>query len=283
MLMVTRYTRQKHKADLVLNRELHMTIDKRLIAEQNQLAILMNLHRFGWLTSRMLAALVWPNASQPIVLARRTLKKMTDAKLVLKRALPEGGDCFVLSASGARLLNAHEGINAKGGAGLALGNPVHRSCANWYLIRRWLAGDRIWTEYEIQSGRSPVCAVSGKVADGLVETEFGLIWVEVENAWKNRLERAKVVNFARRTLLNGDSMAELAPDYYLFRIAIVGTTQDSLRAISRSFTDAYQTGDVIESQLASVEISLLPVDKSLIAGECITGNLWYDVIQRQES
>lgn len=260
-----------------------MTIDKRLIAEQNMQAVLMYLHRFGWLTTRMLAALVWPCASQSIVLARRTLKKMADAKQVLKRTLPAGGDCFVLSASGARFLNEHGEFKAKGGASLALGNPLHRSCANWHLIQRLLAGDQVWTEHEIQSGRSPVGAVSGKVADGLIETDFGLVWLEVENAWKNRTERAKIVSFARRTLLAGESMVELAPNRYLFRLAIVGTTQESLRAISRSFVESYQTGEIGESQLGHIEITLLPVDKSLVAGESITGNLWYDIIQHQES
>ena len=39
-------------------------LDKRLVQERNRTAVLHWLWRFGWLTSRMLAALVWPEAAR---------------------------------------------------------------------------------------------------------------------------------------------------------------------------------------------------------------------------
>lgn len=242
-----------------------MTLDKRLIAEQNILAILTYLHRFGWLTSRMLSALVWPTAKQAPALARRAVKALADQKLILKRQLPEGGDCYTLSAAGARWLQEKEGIAAKSGTGLQLGNPVHRACANWYLIDQIRQGNRVWTEYEIQTGRAPVACVSGKVPDGLVLTPFGLIWVEVENAWKNRSERGKVVTFCQRNLLTGVEMAELAPNFYLFRVAIVSATVDALRSMAQSLADAHAVGDLSDTQTGAIELVHLPVDKSLVA------------------
>ncbi|MEW6344174.1 MAG: hypothetical protein AB1704_26265 [Pseudomonadota bacterium] len=240
------------------------------------LAILTNLHRFGWLTSRMIAALVWPTARQAPAMARRAAKTLADDKLILRRPLPDGGDCYTLSAAGARLLSEATGLPARSGASLPLGNTVHRACANWYVIGHILEGTTAWTEHEIQTGISPVVSVDGKVPDALVDTPFGLIWAEVENAWKNRRERAKVVHFSRRYLPTGNRLAELAPDLYLARLAIVGTNVHALRAMCRSFADAFTQGDISESQAADVELVLLPVDKSLVAGEPVTGSLWYD-------
>jgi hypothetical protein len=253
-----------------------MNIDKRIIGEQNTRAILTALHRFGWLTSRMISALVWPEAKQAPALARRTVRALAEQKLILKRALPEGGDCYVLSAAGARWLNEKEGVAAKTGTGLQLGNPVHRACSNWYLINRLLAGDTVWTEYEIQTGRAPVANVSGKVPDGLLDTAFGLVWVEVENAWKNRAERGKVVSFCQRNLLTCDQMVELAPHFYLFRVAIVSTNIDALKAMYRSMIDAHAVGDLTETQLGNIELVLCPVDKSLVASvmqQCLLHDL----------
>ena len=254
-----------------------MTLDKRLVGEQNTLAILTFLHRFGWLSSRMIAALVWPEAKQAAAMARRTVKSLTDDKLILKRALPDGGDCYTLSAVGARWLNEKEGITAKSGASLQLGNPVHRACSNWFLIDQIRQGKRVWSEYEIQTGRAPVCNVGGKTPDGLVQSNFGLIWVEVENAWKNKVERAKVVNFCQRHLFTGEQLCELAPNHYLFRVAIVSTNHDALKAMHRSLVDAHASGDLTDMQASDIELVLCPVDKSLVAGP-LQQCLLYDLL-----
>lgn len=253
-----------------------MTTDNRLIGERNTLAVLSLLHRFGWLTSRMIAALVWTNAKQGPAMARRAVRTLTDDKLILRRPLPGGGDCYTLSAAGARLLNETTGLSAHSGASLPLGNTVHRACANWYVIRHINEGTTVWTEHEIQSGRAPLVSVDGKIPDALVDTPYGVIWVEVENAWKNRNERNKVVRFASRQLPSGDRMCELAPGHYLCRVAIVGTSTDALRAMCRSFAEAHAVGDIGESQAADVDLVLLPVDKSLVGAEPVAGSLWYD-------
>jgi hypothetical protein len=261
------YIKKQHKACLALFIGfLTMNIDKRIIGEQNTRAILTALHRFGWLTSRMISVLVWPEAKQAPAMARRAVRTLADQKLLLKRQLPEGGDCYTLSAAGARWLLDKEGIAAKAGSTLKLGNPMHRACSNWYLINRMLAGDTIWTEYEIQTGRAPVCNIGGKVPDGLCLTDFGLVWVEVENAWKNRIDRSAIVRFCQRNLATGPEMIELAPDFYLFRVAVVSTNSDALRAMHRSFVDARALGDLSERQVDNIELALLPVDRSLVAG-----------------
>lgn len=257
--------------------------DKKLKSQQNMLAILNFLARFGWLTSPMVAALVWPNACQGLAMARRTLASMLDAKLVLKRSLAEGLDCVTLSATGARMLTEQTGIRASSGATLLLGNAVHRACSNWYLISELNRGLTIWTEHEIQSGHAPLHNVDGKVPDGLVACEYGLLWVEVENAWKNRRERDKIVRFctAHLPVTSLEPMTELAPEHYLFRVVIVGTTPESLRAMVRSYSDAHAAQELSASQAADIELMYQPLNSRLTLAQApVSGSLWYDGINQ---
>lgn len=223
-----------------------MSLDKRITGEQNTLAVLMYLHRFGWLTSRMIAALIWPDAKQGAAMARRTVKALADQKLILKRALSEGGDCYALSAGGARWLNEKKVLLPRA-AQPAARQPGASRLLELVLIGRLLAGDRIWTEYEIQTGCAPVANASGKSPMAWSGTPLGLVWVEVENAWKNRAERAAIVRLCQRNLLPDPEMAELAPNFYLFRVAIVSTNLDALRAMQRSLSEAHAAGELTDT------------------------------------
>jgi hypothetical protein len=258
-------------------------LDKRLTGERQTFEVLTWLHRFGWLTSRMIAALVWPTASQSWPLARRLLKKLLDDKLVLVRALPQGGDLYLLSVKGARLLADTTGAAAKSGQSLPTGDAIHRACGTWYLIAQVQAGLGIWTEHEIASGRAPLQTLNGKQADGLVLHEGGLVsWLEVENAWKNRARRQAVVDLATRHL-GRDRLSQVASDaqgepLYLARLAVVSTGIDALRSMASSFQEAHRLLIASESCLAEVDVSILPVSPSLVPGERTAGNLWWDVM-----
>lgn len=257
--------------------------DNRLTGERNVLEVLKWTNRFGWLSSRMLAPLVWPRASQSWSMARRTLKKMLADKLVIVRALPQGGDVYLLSVKGARLLRDAEGVQAKGGQSLATGNALHRACGNWHLIAQVQAGQEVWTEHEIASGLAPVHSLNGKVFDGLVVHSDGMVTaVEIEHSWKNRSRRQAIVDVATRHL-GKDTMTRLGVDasgqeLYLARLSVVCTTVDSLRSMSASFQEAHRMRIATESCLASVDVSILPVSPSLVPGESAAGNLWWDVI-----
>lgn len=261
-----------------------MQEDKRLTGERNTYEVLNWLHRFGWLSSRMLAALVWPTASQSWPLARRTLKKLLADKLVLVRALPQGGDVYLLAVKGARLLQDATGVKAESGQSLATGNSIHRACGNWYLIDRVQAGLDIWTEHEIASGRAPVQTLHGKQFDGLVRHDGGqLTAVEVENSWKNRSRRQSVADIATRHL-GRETMTRVGVDadgveLYLARLAVVATNVDALRSMAMTFQEAHRLLIASELCLASVDVAVLPVSPSLVAGESATGNLWWDVLQ----
>ncbi|MHC3435927.1 replication-relaxation family protein [Delftia lacustris] len=259
-----------------------MKQDNRITGEKNQLSTLINLHRFGWLTSRMLASLVWPNANTSLTLARRSLKELLNKKMIIKRALPAGGDCYTLSTSGARFLQVNSSINAKSGAKLKLGNPVHRACCNWFLIENINAGLTVWTEHEIQQRLAPIHSLNGKVPDALISTEHGLVWVEVENTWKNKEERQKIVRLCKTLLPREHStpLTEISEGLYLFRIIIVSNTSSALKAIVRTFIESYEANELSEVQAADVDLHYLALNQSLIRLHVAQGNLWHDAINK---
>lgn len=253
--------------------------DKRLKGERNRTDTLVWLRRFGWLTSKMLAGLVWPTAAQGQTMARRTLGALADEKLVVARTMSNGTTVYVLSAKGARLLTEQTGTPAESGHALALGNPLHRAASNWYLIRAVQQGHRIVTEHEIATERGPCRVLRGKVADGLIVADDGLCtWVEVENApAKSRAERAKTVSLAAECLGHA-TMAAIADGLWLARLAVVATNEAALRHMAASFMSAYREGSLRDAQVGDVDVCLLPVSPSLVPGEVHEGNLWWDVL-----
>lgn len=253
------------------------SLDKRIVQERNRTSILHWLARFGWLTSRMLVALVWPTSAQGMAMCRRTLKQLVDEKYVISRPLSNGGAAYLLAAKGARLLSEQLGIQASSGNGFAIGNPVHRACTVWYQIDAIQRGLEVVTEHEVSSEQGPVRVLRGKTSDGLVIADMGAIWMECENTYKNRDRRDAIVSLCR-TSLGGAKMTELAPDLYLERLAILATTPDALRSIAASFRDAHRRGELREEQLALVDVTLLPVSPSLVPGDRLDGNLWWDIV-----
>lgn len=255
-----------------------LTQDKRVIGERNRTETLVWLGRFGWLTGRMVAALVWQEATQSQAMARRMLKALSDDKLIISRPLPKGGAAYLLSAKGARLLTEQTGRAAESGNTLALGNPVHRACSNWYLIRAVQQGLGIVTEHEIASERGPCRVLKGKQADGLVIADDGACtWLECEHSAKSRPERHKTVALVQ-DCLGGERRVEIAPGLWLARLAVVATNEQALRWMSASFLDAHRTGLLRDSQVAEVDACLLPVSESLVPGDAVDGSMWWDVL-----
>ena len=256
-------------------------LDNRLIQATNQSEILGYLSRFGWLTSRMVAELVWPNAAQSLTMARRTLSALTEEKLVFTRPFSKGGAAYIISAKGAAMLRG-DGIDAKSGYSISIGNPIHRACSNWYLIRALSQGFTVVTEHEIATGKGPCKVVNGKVADGLVIADGGrCVWVECEHAQKSRAERHKVVGLAKEAF-GHSKLIELGPGLHLVRLAIVGTNQHALRWMAKSFDDARQYGNLTEGQLADIDACLLPISESLVPGDALDGNLYYDILHPKD-
>ena len=155
--------------------------------QENLLDGLEAVSRFGWLTRDQITRLLWP-ASSPGTrekLGNRLLGKAQKKCLLLRRVINGGGSAYVLRTAGAAFLNGFRpSVAAKSGLDLRLGNIRHRSLVNNILIERLLQGAQVWTEYEIQTRRTPAIAVAGKVPDGAILdidiSGAGMQWVEVE-------------------------------------------------------------------------------------------------------
>lgn len=252
--------------------------DKRLVQERNRMAILYWCSRFGWLTSRMIAALVWQDATQSLPMTRRTLKALTEEKLVINRAMAKGGTAYLLASKGARLIQEQLGIDARSGNALAIGNPIHRACSNWFLIRAIHRGMAIVTEHEIATERGPCRVLHGKQADGYVIANDGAcIWLECENSQKARAERQKTVALVQ-DCFGDNTHVQLAPGLWVARVAVVATNEQALRWMAASFQDAHRSGLLRDSQVAEVDVCLLPMSESLVPGEAVEGNMWWDIL-----
>ena len=165
-------------------------LDGRLVAADNDYQTIFWLHRFGWLTSRQLARLVWPEASQGMRMAQRTLKRLIEQKYVLERPLPTGGKAYVIGQRGAGFLKDHgvKNVSSRGNRDLRFSTPFHRALANDYAITQYQLGHKIWTEHEIQRGLSPLPEARigrhVKIPDLLTFIDDVYMWYEVENAPK---------------------------------------------------------------------------------------------------
>lgn len=123
--------------------------DGRALARENELNVMRALHRFGWLRTRNLAALVWQRwardpagvpSLKPAVptaaglrMAQRTLRRLRDRRLVLSSRAPDGSVIYALAEAGARALQ-QVGLTAESGKDLlrtfSAGHYLHRRTAN---------------------------------------------------------------------------------------------------------------------------------------------------------
>jgi len=219
---------------------LNSTPDGRITALKNELDTLAYLDRFGWLRSRDLATLIWRNSKNiesAIAMAQRTLKRLKEAGQILHRIGPDGATVYALAIAGVIRLGQERDIDARTGKDLIrdLGNYEHRCLANTFAIRQIIAGQRVWTEREIQTNRAPIRAVKHKVPDGLVdisnplyaEGTLVLAWVEIERGYKKTSDFNKMLGFALEILGHLDSQGRssdvlfcAAKDTYIGQVTI---------------------------------------------------------------
>jgi hypothetical protein len=186
-----------------------MLSNTRLTAENNEITIIFCLHRFGWLKTRQIAALVWPKSADGggYSMAQRTLRRLKLAHKVIPKLAPDGATIYALGRGGAKLLHDYEGLeHAKTTRDCMRSLPTydHRALANDIAITWINKGNTTWTEHEIQAGRAPVKVLRGKIPDVLLDWseqtiaadgEVVLAWVEVENSWKSNRDMDKLLGF----------------------------------------------------------------------------------------
>ncbi len=190
--------------------------DGRAIARENEMRVLRALHRFGWLRTRDLAALVWQHwarnpAREPCLkspeptsaglrMAQRTLRRLREKRWVLDNRAPDGSIIYALSETGARQLSAM-GIRATSGKDLvrafSSSHFRHRCIANEIAISGIRQGFKVATEREIAQGRWPggETGIAGKKPDVLLRGDGAVWWVEVERSRKNAKDYTRLLNW----------------------------------------------------------------------------------------
>lgn len=193
--------------------------DGRVIAQENEVRVLRALHRFGWLRTKDLAALVWqawsttPAAApslKPVAatsgnlrMAQRTLRRMYDKRLVLRGRAPDGGQIYGLAESGKQTL-LQMGIRAESGKDLvrAFSSAFyrHRCIANQIAIGAIITGYKASTEREIAQGLwlGGEPGIAGKRPDVLIRAREAIWWVEVERSRKNSKDYARLLAWLQR-------------------------------------------------------------------------------------
>ena len=152
-------------------------------AREHEALMLYWLHRFGYLTSTQVAALVYPSYRQAEHLARRVLLRLERRGLVLRRpGAPGERGYYALAQEGARVVIDVYDVQAISGKDVLRLISPHRCFANDAVIRLLRSGTkRVWTEREIQRGAVPFRRLGIKIPDALAaDVEGGVTWVEVE-------------------------------------------------------------------------------------------------------
>lgn len=205
--------------------------DGRAIARENEMRVLRALHRFGWLRTRDIAALVWRRWQKtpigepsltPVVgtasglrMAQRTMRRLLDARQVLYGQAPNGSVVFALAESGARRLR-QLGVPAASGKDMVRAFSTsqfrHRSVANEIAIASIVDGFRVSTEREIAQDRwlGGVDGVAGKKPDVLLQSGNRVWWVEVEKSRKNSKDYSRLLQWLTRVGADARTMPESA-------------------------------------------------------------------------
>lgn len=190
--------------------------DGRIIAMENEVRVLRALHRFGWLRTRDLAVLLWqqwqksppgePDLKRPTPtasdwrMAQRTLRRLVEARQVLRGQAPNGSVIYALSEAGSRRLQ-QLGVPALSGKDLirafSAAQFQHRSVANEVAIAGILAGYRISSEREIAQDKwlGGADGIEGKKPDVLLQANGRVWWYEVERSRKNAKDYARLLKW----------------------------------------------------------------------------------------
>lgn len=242
-------------------------LDGRLVAMANQTHVLRALHRFGWLRTRDLAALIWqewarhapptgPSLTPPrftlsgLAMAQRTLACLREQRLVLHCDAPNGSRIYGVSERGARVLQG-QGVPAASGKDLvrqfSAAHFLHRCIANEIAISAIIEGFRAATEREISQGRwlGGVEGIAGKKPDVLVRAGARVYWVEVERSRKNKKDYSHLLRWldsACRVRRVGDPI-QLVEGVELAKVIFVCTPAFAARLsadlLARGWTSAH--------------------------------------------
>lgn len=250
--------------------------DGRILARQNDERILTALHRFGWLRTRDLAALLWTSGKRrgrgfqltlmllpptAMRMAQLTLARLTRMHKVNRIQAPDGSWLYGLAESGARQLG-RLGIEAKSGKDLlrrvSLSHFHHRRLSNEVAILASLQGFDIVTEIEVASGKwfGGMKGIEGKKPDVLVIDAQSVVWVEIERSRRNNKDYAKLINWLTNLwpkTRHAYNPAPLSAGYELLRIMFVCDAA-FIRRLKADLEKAGWDNDLICHRIQSIPV-----------------------------
>lgn len=200
-------------------------------------------------------------------MAQRTLRALSDAKLVLERAVNKNVSLYVLSERGAAALRERGPLhlNVQRMRDINTDKPAHRLIANNYAIDRLQEGARVWTEFEILRRLAPIPQIivkaQPKLPDVVVADEYSTSWVEVENAYKGPRRRREIMTVASQIL---------APEGGFTNMTFVSTSIPRLLDALRSVQDARTDNLLGSDAIWNIDMVLVRMSAQLIWGgtEC---------------
>ncbi len=196
----------------------HKAPDGRLVAEQNELAVLKLVRDYGHVRRSEVSRAVWPHSSDlsAKLMSQRTVSRVLKKGLLLERPNALGGRSLVLGARGVAKLKEY-GIEAQDGLDLSsVAGPqfFHRTLGTRYLIERAAQGHQAYGEYALSKGWAPVGRGEvierfSKIPDGIVtvpgksrgyDTNAVVAdWLEVESSFKPPEELDRIFGIAWQT------------------------------------------------------------------------------------
>ena len=236
--------------------------DGKLIAQNNELRILKMLHKFGFLRTRDIAALVWMQAkaatsgvefelqsvyisASALRMAQITLLRLKTNKLVYSHLAPDSSLIYGLTEAGARRLQGHD-IPASSASDwlrkFSTAQYHHRRIANEIAICALIQGYRVATEREIAAGLwiGGMEGIYGKKPDVLVRSSKIAWWIEVERSHKNKRDYDKLIVWLNTVWPGGTGHATIG-NHALQQVIFVSNTafMNRLKADlkSHSWTD----------------------------------------------
>lgn len=273
---------------------------------ENEQAVLVSLHEYGWLTARQVGRLVWREGTYGVQMSRRVLRRLEKKGLVVERMLPTKTSAWVLSSSGANALRA-SGIDARRGTDQRVDNITwrHRWLVNEFLILKDPTGITKYSEYAILAHRGPFPLTDtprgrrpdrkwlGKIPDALWTKQDGDValvsWIEVERTHKRPADLKQLCEFIVRGMhqpVIAHSVLELSEIYLVYtwdsqrpetRAQVYPLIRALVRGIRAAFDHHFEPYDAVtvdayaETLFESVYLALLDVGPGPILRDGIQG------------
>ena len=204
-----------------------------VLAMRNEQAVLMALHRFSWLRTRDIAALIWQRKKKrkgtidltPVIvssssmrMAQKTLKRLTVACKINSIKAPDSSIVYGLSEVGARLLRQQGVKNARNTQDalrrISLSFYHHRRLCNELSIIGLMQGFQVSTEAEISAGLwlGGMDGIHNKKPDGMIKDDTGFYtWYEVERSRRNATDYKRLMDFLFLAWPNNKPLYNTAP------------------------------------------------------------------------